>query len=239
MNTRSLSTAVLVVPLSLLLPSCVVEVPGDGQAAHETRKVAPFTEVDAESSLDVEIRQGRDFSVELLVDKNLVRHVTTRVEDGRLIIDADEPISPRVGGAQVIVTMPEISRAVLGGSGVLTIPSWDTHEPITLVLAGSGDLSFDGAAPELTANLDGTGDATLRGRAGSIDLTLSGTGDLDGKALAASRATLSLSGSGDLSAQVDGPVDVSLSGSGDVDLFGQPRIGKESKSGSGDVILHR
>ncbi len=211
---------------------------GNGEVTSVTRSVAAFTEVDAESSLDVEIRQGRAFAVELRLDKNLVSHVTTRVEDGRLVIESDRDLATSVDGPEIVVTMPELSRAVLGGSGVLSIPSWDSDEPIVFVLSGSGDLQFDGDAPEVTANVGGSGDASLKGRAESVDLTLTGSGDLDAKAMPAARATVRLSGSGDVSANVDGPVDVSLSGSGGVDLFGRPRIEQKSRSGSGDVTIH-
>jgi hypothetical protein len=240
MITRWILPVAACLPFIAALSGCdVFAIEGDGRVTVVTRSVAPFTEVDAESSLDVEIRQGHGFEVELHLDKNLVSHVTTRVEDGRLIIESDRDLDTHVKGPEVVVTMPELSRAVLGGSGLLTIDSWGSEGPIVLVLSGSGDLEFDGDVPEVTASLDGSGDASLRGRADNLDLTLSGSGDLDAKALLASRATLHLTGSGDVSANVDGPVDVSLSGSGDVDLFGRPRIGHESKGGSGDVIVHR
>jgi hypothetical protein len=227
-------------PFSVFVTGCdIFAIEGDGHVVSVTRTVAPFTEVSAESSLDVEVRQGSAFEVEVRLDRNLVDRVSTRVEDGRLVIDSDEGLDSHVRGAKVIVTMPKLDRAVLGGSGQLTIDSWDGEGPIVLVLSGSGDLGFDGEAPEVSASLDGSGDCRLRGRAETVDLHLSGSGDLDAEELSVSRATLRLSGSGDLAANVDGPVDIDLSGSGDVEVFGRPRIEREAKSGSGDVTFRQ
>ena len=59
---------------------------GSGIAVRQVRTVAPFTAVDLAGSNNVIIHVGRPQSVVVRADDNLIRHVTTRVDSGTLVI---------------------------------------------------------------------------------------------------------------------------------------------------------
>ena len=224
--------------LLLLLPACTLDVDGNGERTTESRELRDFSSVIADGSLDVEIQQGDTTSVVVSIDSNLQRLVLTHVADGRLIIDESKPIGDTVAGPHVIVTMPLLHAARLAGSGILSAETFSQADPIDLSLEGSGDMSFDGQVPTLTARLEGSGDMRLHGSATAVVLGLEGSGDLHATDLSAAAADIRLAGSGSIAATVTGPSRVTLDGSGDVDLFGGGTIEWSSVSGSGALRTH-
>jgi Putative auto-transporter adhesin, head GIN domain len=225
--------------LTVFLWGCSgLAVTGSGTPASEARTVGAFSSVDSESTLDVSIRQGETPSVELHVDANLLPLITTRIVGNTLVIDSKENIEPKTAGPDVIITVPRLDRAELGGDGQLTMSGWTSDSAIELVLSGSGDIHFDGAAPSVRADLSGSGRVILNGSVDQVDIDLSGSGEVEGKSLSAMRGNASLSGSGNIAASIAGPADVSLSGAGNIDLYGHPQIAHYSNTGSGQLNVH-
>jgi hypothetical protein len=224
--------------LLLVLPACSIGVAGNGQRTEESRDLHDFSSVIADGSLDVQVQQSDTTSVVVSIDSNLQGFVRTHVADGRLIVDVSDPIGDTVPGPHVVVTMPLLHAARLVGSGSLSAETFRQADAIDLGLEGSGDLSFAGEVPALTARLDGSGDMRLRGAATTVVLTLEGSGALRATELSAATADIRLGGSGSLAATVTGPSRVTLDGSGDIDLFGGGAIEWSSLSGSGQLRKH-
>lgn len=229
---------VILLVLLLVLPSCSLGVDGNGERTEEDRGLQGFTSLIADGSLDVQVHQGDTTSVVVSIDSNLQRFVRTDVADGRLMIDVSDPIGDTLAGPHIIVTMPVLRAARLVGSGSVSAATFRQADAIDLSLDGSGDMTFDGEVPTLTARVDGSGNMRLRGTATTVVLGLDGSGDLRAADLSAATADISLGGSGSLAATVTGPSRVTLDGSGDIDLFGGGAIEWSSLSGSGQLRTH-
>jgi hypothetical protein len=145
-------------------------------------------------------------------------------------------------GKQKCTTIPRHGRgprrAAVDGSGALWANGSQQAEPVTLVIDGSGDLSFSGAVPRADVVVSGSGDARLQGTAAALAATVDGSGAVDARGLDATTADLSISGSGDLAASVSGAARVSVSGSGSVNLYGGAVLERVDISGSGSVRQH-
>ena len=228
------------IPLVLLLalPSCLLGVDGNGERTEETRDLHDFSSVDADGSLDVRVQQGDITSVVVSIDSNLQERTRTRVADGRLMIDVSEPIGDTLPGPHIIVTMPILRAARLVGSGNVSAETFNQAVAIDLSLEGSGNMTFGGEVPTLTARLDGSGNMRLRGSATSVVLGLEGSGDLRATDLDAATADIRLGGSGSLAATVTGRSRVTLDGSGNIDLYGGGAVEPLSASGSGELRTH-
>lgn len=134
--------------------------------------------------------------------------------------------------------MPLLHAARLVGSGGLSAETFRQADAIDLSLEGSGDMTFGGEVPTLTARLDGSGNMRLRGSATTVVLGLEGSGDLRASDLSAATADIRLGGSGSLAATVTGASRITLDGSGNIDLFGGGAIESSSLSGSGQLRTH-
>jgi hypothetical protein len=221
------------------LPACQIGVDGNGKRATEPRAVGDFSRVESDSSLDVHVAQADASSVTVSIDSNLLPYVATRVSGSTLIIDVDQwSIGDTVQGPHVLVTMPQLEHAALNGSGRLEVVGFHQDQPIDLDLEGSGDVTFTGDVPGLTALVAGSGDMRLEGTAGALDLRVDGSGAIDAGPCTAASADVSVSGSGDVAMTVTGVARVSLSGSGNVDIYGGAMLERSDVSGSGSVRRH-
>jgi hypothetical protein len=225
---------------TLAASGCGAYVNGNGERATETRTLQGFTAVEAQSSLDVQIQSGDAFSVEVSIDSNLLRDVRTDLIDGgaTLTIDLEEHVRDTLPGPNVIITMPDLQRAVLSGSGSVSATGFQQADPVALELDGSGLLTYDGEVPSAQVRSSGSGDTRLHGSASSLDARLDGSGAVDAQNFPTATSDLSLSGSGDLSATVSTSATVTLSGSGNIDLYGGAVIDRASVSGSGSLTQH-
>lgn len=204
-----------------------------------------FHSVSLVSSLDVQVQEG-DYSVVATGDENAVERVRVTVKDDRLIID-QESMRPYKEGCEgavsVLVTMPQLKRAEVLGSGDMTIGGFKRAEGLTLNVQGSGDLmlgaimdigtlsiGLDGSGDVLvgeanvsgttTIRLNGSGDVRLAGRTNSIDIGLVGSGDVMAADMRAATAKVRLVGSGDVSVSSESAIDQSVQGSGEVHISG-------------------
>lgn len=206
---------------------------GSGSGASRSWSVRDFDAVMLRGPDDVQVRVGGDFSITATGDPEVLDRLRLENEGGMLRIG-------RVGGgsgqqgARIAITLPRIDRAVVNGSGNLSV---DRVQGATFTgdLAGSGDLSVGTLAVEgLDFRIAGSGDITAAGTAKRLEVSIAGAGDVDAAGLRAVSAEVSIAGSGNVRAAVDGPAKVSILGSGDVDLGPRAKC-TVSKLGSGDV----
>ena len=228
-------TARLMMVTALAAAGCGLYVDGNGERATETRPLQGFTAVAADGPLDVQIRRGDAFDVEVSIDSNVLRDLRTDLIDGgaTLAIDLEGRFFDVVSGPHVIVTMPVLRRVALNGSGSVSASGFEQTDPVALELDGSGTLTYSGDVPSAQVRSWGSGDVRLHGTTGSLDARLDGSGAVDARDFPTATADLSLSGSGDLAANVSDSARVTLSGSGNVDLYGGAVVEGASISGSG------
>lgn len=217
--------------------ACEDAVYGNGQRVTETRPLGDFTAIESATSVDVAVEQGDTFDVTLSIDSNILPQLTTRVVGDTLVIDSERDFEDLVRGPHVRVRLPDFRAAELSGSGNISILAPAATQSVDLALSGSGNLAFEGTAPETTARLSGSGDISLTGSSERVGLWLDGSGDIDAVRLQATTGRVGLDGSGSIRATLSGSAEVDLSGSGDVYLYGDPALTRLSIDGSGEVHM--
>lgn len=224
--------------LPAILTACAV-VKGDGQATSEPRELSSFDAVSNATMVPVSVEVGQEQSVEVLCDDNLIEYILTDVEGQTLKIHITNGVLAQpVADCEVLITAPELRELESSGSGGLE--AWGVLSGLARVhSSGSGRVDVrDIHTDAIEAQNSGSGGITLAGVAGFASLDNSGSGGINGQALVCEGAELDNSGSGSISLTVNGDVELHLSGSGNVELFGEPVVGEQSDSGSGDVVIH-
>jgi len=187
---------------------------GSGKVKSETRKIGSFTGIESRGSADCEITVGPATSLKVSADDNLLPLITTKVENGKLVISTKGSFSTH-HPIKVTVTTPDLKAFSTVGSGDSAITGVKGRA-FDVAIVGSGEIEAKGSADKLSASISGSGDLNLGGlKARDADATISGSGDID------------LFVTGNLNAQV--------SGSGDIAYAGNPKNVNRSVSGSGDV----
>jgi hypothetical protein len=189
-------------------------VEGSGIAASQTRDVAPFAAVALTGADNVSIRIGKPQAVVVRGDVDVLDRVTTRVQEGRLVIGTTGSFTSKTG-MKVDLTVPSLSELSLVGNGVIAVKGIDTAS--------------------LTVTLSGSGVIRASGRASGLDVTLSGAGDVRLGALVASNVSAALDGVGRIAVTATKSLHASVSGAGSIVYGGNPSVVTRSVTGHGTV----
>ena len=143
----------------------------------------------------------------------------------------------------------------LGNSGCGTWNVANTEGPVSLRIAGTGDIragtstALDvslsgagsvtaGATRELDISVSGVGDIVIARVDGPADISLSGAGDVAVRAGTSPNLNISIAGVGDVDFDgVAGDVDISLAGAGDVSIARATGSVSRSVAGAGDIRI--
>jgi hypothetical protein len=231
--------ATLALALAAALPSAAEAgrgVKGNGKITTERREVpGPFDAVSLRGSIDARVKVGPAPSIAVVIDENLQRLVTVRLDGGTLVVEQEDDLRTSDDDARVEVTLPALRAFSTSGSGDARIEG-SSGGDLALSTSGSGDLHWSGEAAALSVATRGSGDVLLEGRAATLSASSSGSGDVNGRGLTVRDADARTSGSGDVSITMDGgTLRASTSGSGDVTYRGTAAV-EARTSGSGEVI---
>ncbi len=187
---------------------------GSNVAATQTRALAAFASVDLAGSTNVRVRVGGKQRVVVHADGNLLRHVTTDVRSGTLVIGTKGSFTTR-SPMTVDVSVPSLDRVTLSGSGIVAVDGVGGRA-LTATLSGSGVLRATGSTTRLDVVLEGSGDAELA-------------------QLVARDVKAVVTGSGRILVTVTGSLDASVSGTGVIAYRGAPSHVSTSVTGTGVV----
>ena len=187
---------------------------GSGTPATQVRTLPAFTAVDLAGSNNVTVHVGKTQTVTVHGDDNLIRYVTTTVQDGTLAIGQSRGFST-TSPMSVVITVPALDAVTLSGAGVLAVTGV--------------------AADRFTVSAPGSGVLVVTGTATSLDATLSGTGDVRLDGLAAQDATATVSGTGRLLVNASQSLDATVSGTGSIVYTGSPTDVTKDVTGTGSI----
>jgi carbon monoxide dehydrogenase subunit G len=186
---------------------------GSGVAAAQSRALPGFSSLELAGSNRVNVDVGGRQSVVVHADSNLMRHVTTRVVAGTLVIGTTGTFTTR-SPMSVDVSVPSLAAVRLSGSGEISVSGID-EQRLVVTLSGSGALYASGTATQL-------------------DVTLSGSGMAQLDTLVARDVRAVVAGSGLIRVTATALLDAAVPGSGAIIYRGSPRL-TSSVTGTGAV----
>lgn len=201
-----------------LITSCSDEerISGSGNLITESRDVDSFTKVRSEGVFDVTITQDNSKSVEITADDNIINQVKTKVINNELQLYLDDDFN--YSGITIRANITTTSLNALTNSGVGNMSVHDVDE--------NGAFSIDNF---------GTGDISINGSAANLSITDEGTGDILAFNFFIENCSIDIEGSGSVFIHCSDNLDINIEGSGNVHYKGSPAI-NTSISGSGSVI---
>ncbi len=139
----------------------------------------------------------------------------------------------RGGDITVYVTMKDIRRLDVSGSGDLIGENTFVTGDLDVALSGSGSLSIDVEGDDMAFRISGSGNMEIAGQADEVDAKISGSGKIRADDLRATVLDASISGSGSIYMTVEEEIYSNISGSGNVYYKGDPDRVRSNASGSG------
>jgi hypothetical protein len=211
----------------------IIGVRGSGTTTSETRDVDGFSHIVIEGSGRVVVDITGTESLTIEAEDNLMSHVTSEVEDGRLILGIRGPISAT---RDIVYTITAISLdgVTISGSGDFEADDIGGGD-FAAEIRGSGSVELTGLEVDrIEARISGSGDMEASGTSDDLDVSISGSGNFAGESLQARNGGVTVSGSGSAVVNVTETLDASVRGSGNIEYLGDPVV-DSSIAGSGTI----
>lgn len=226
----------------LFLASCSKDnvcISGEGDVTTQVLTIPNFTAISLEESATVIVQQGIIQEVRVVGHPNIVAKLKGDVSGGLWAIEFEDGCYDDYQ-LTIYITVPYLHKAILSGSGDISIYDFDNVSYLDLELPGSGNIEVRGFddASRLNATISGSGNISGFGywrKLKDLNVILSGSGNFVGFPLITEDCNVLLSGSGNIQVQATSRLDAKISGSGNVYYKGYPTI-NSSITGSGKII---
>jgi hypothetical protein len=187
---------------------------GSGNVTTEKRDVGNFDSVDVSGVFQVEIVAGKEYSVEVQADDNLLQFVTTSVKGDTLRIGLDKRVSTK-NEMIVRITTPNIERLKTSGAAKVTATGIK-GDRFSIDSSGASIVSVTGETSEL-----------------SVDV--SGASHIDAEGLKTTIANVDASGASHVNVNVTSQLHAAASGASRIVYTGDPKTVENHQSGAGSV----
>lgn len=218
---------------SILLLTACNNKSGSGNIISETKNVADFHGISASQGFEVDITSGSKPGIIIEADDNLMKYVTTRVENGILKISINQN---NLTDATLKAHVSAINLDELSASSGAEITSNDVLENdrhIKLQASSGGSVKINLISPEVKASVSSGSNIDIKGRTRFLTATVSSGASLDAFDLLSERTKVNASSAGQ--AYVHSSVDLTASASsgGSVKYKGSPTTTISQSSGGG------
>lgn len=203
----------------------------------ETRALTGFDAIAVGGGIDLFVRQGEEFRVEVESDDD-VAEIVTEVRDGTLEIRRERTLSGFFDWGDhgaAYVTLPVLKALTASGGSDVRGDGTLSGDALEIVASGGSDLAIDVAVGSLAATASGGSDTRLSGTARTARLHSSGGSDLNASRFSVAEANVESSGGSDVSITVSDRIVANASGGSDITYSGDPRTVDVNASGGADV----
>lgn len=212
------------------------KVKGNGKITTETRKTADYDLIKISGSFDVDLVSGKEGTISIKGDENLMPLIKVEVEDNTLKIYTQKNSNIRPSQKiQVVVPFDKISELSLSGSGNIQTKNNIKSDKFSAKLSGSGNFNLGVESNDFDLNLSGSGNVHLKGTANNFSTKLSGSGDITATDLKSKNVDVNVSGSGNSRVNCNENLTARVSGSGNIKYSGNPEKRDVKVSGSGNI----
>ena len=213
------------------------KIKGSGNEITVTRTTLDYDEIVTGGAFLVELVAGKEGTITMVGDDNLLELIVTEVENNKLKIYLNKGTWFDSRGEKIKITIPfqDISKINFGGSGKITTKNPIKANDLDINLSGSGNAKIDVNTTSLYAVLSGSGNLNVDGSTSNIEAKLSGSGGIDCSKITSENATATISGSGNIELNCSKSLTAKISGSGNVIYSGNPETVDKKVSGSGNI----
>lgn len=226
-----------------VLPILVLSMTQPAFAETEFRLISGFSEISVNSGIDIDLRQGPEFEVE--VEARDTDDVVTEVVGNTLRISKDTgwkwysfgllSLFARDDAMKVTITLPELTRIRTAGGSDVRGQGRFTGRNLELRSSGGSNITLDLEYDSLDARSSGGSTMYLSGSANRGMLTSSGGSRQNNEGLALKDAELRSSGGSTMNVGVVEELQARASGGSNIRYEGDPLVRDIDESGGANV----
>lgn len=229
---------IVITLMALFFGSCnefnkINSITGSGHVTTEKREITgEFKNIEVSNALDVIITQSDKIEVIVEADDNLQKEITTKVQNGVLVISCNKGNYNNITSKKITVKMPYIEG--LQASSAATINADTTLKGSNLTLAtssaGSINATIEYETVQMTAS--SASNQTIKGKSLRIEASTSSAGVIDADELLSNEVKASSSSGGSITVHPLVSLKGEASSGGSITYTGTPKsIEKEENSG--------
>jgi hypothetical protein len=229
---------ILVALTALLFASCnhsinLNSIEGSGNITTEKRTVeGNFKSIEVNNSIDLVIEQSDKMEIVVEADDNLQKHITTKVENGTLVISFDKNSFSNAGSKKVTVKMPVIDELEATSSATITSKNTLKGENIRLNTSSAASIDINIESDIITCDSSSGSSITINGKALKMETTASSGSEINATKLLANEITADVSSGASINVHPIVTLLAEASSGGDISYDIQPKsIQKKTSSG--------
>jgi hypothetical protein len=229
---------ILVVLTALLFGSCNYtinskSIKGSGHVTTENRIITQdFKSVEVSNAINLVIEQADKKETIVEADDNLQNHITTKVENGVLIVACDYNSFTNVESKKVIVRMPIIEELRASSASSITSINTIKGENINLRASSAANINVTIKSDNITSKSSSGSTISMDGMALSLEATASSGSNIDANELLANEVTAKSSSGSSIHVHPIVSLKAKASSGGSIEYNNTPQsIEKQSSSG--------
>lgn len=232
---------IVIALMALLFGSCnqlekINSITGSGHVTTEKRTVTgEFKNVEVSNALELIIVQSDKTEIIVEADDNLQKEITTKIENGVLVISCKKGNFINVTSKKITVKMPVIEG--LEASSASTVNASNTLKGNSLTLASSSAASINATVEYENVQIEANSasNQTINGKSLHIETTTSSAGVINAADLLSNEVDASSSSGGSITVHPIVNLKAEASSGGSVNYKGTPKTVRKEESSGGSV----
>ena len=232
---------ILVALTALLFSSCnhsinLNAIEGSGNVTTERRNVeGDFKSIEVNNAIEVVIEQSDKTEIVVEADDNLQKHITTKVENGTLIISCDKNSFSNMKSKKVRVKMPVIDELEATSGSTITSKNILKGENIRLNTSSAAAIDISIESDNITCDSSSGSNITINGKALQIKTTASSGSEINADALLANEVSADVSSGASISVHPIVSLNAQASSGGNITYDIQPKSIQKNTSSGGSI----
>ena len=212
-------------------------VKGNGKIVTETRTTSEYGEISVGGSFDVVLVKGKEGSIKIEGEENIIPYIEVEVSNGNLQIKYKKNTNINTT-KKLTITVPitNIDKISLGGSGNISNVGVIKTNDFTASLGGSGNIKLQIETNEMSVNIGGSGNIEISGKTTEFNCSVAGSGNVSAFSLNSDNTNATIAGSGSVKTTVNKKIKAKVVGSGNIYYKGNPAEKDVKSVGSGEII---
>jgi hypothetical protein len=223
--------------IALFFTSCnlINRIEGSGTITKEKRAItADFKSIEVKRGIEVVIEQSNKTAIMVETDDNLQKHITTKIENGVLIIDADTDFDTG-DSPKVIVTIPIIESLQASSGSEIRSENTLKGESILLDTSSAGEINVNLEFDTISSKSSSGSSITIVGKALKFESNSSSGSETDANELLVNDVTANASSGAFIGAHPIVRLEATVSSGAEITYNIEPKSITKSESSGGSV----
>ena len=236
------NTIILSLISIVLLTSCADDdlYIGEGKIITKELTLNYFNAINAIGSYDIIISKGTTQKVEVTGYSNIIDRLEKQVYNNTWELELRDG-NYRNSNLTIHIYVPTLNKAVLEGSGEITVNDFTSEETAFFGVFGSGDIHFYNniGCKNLLLEIEGSGNIFANDQFENLEnltLRIIGSGSYNGFENHMQNAIIDIEGSGNCNLSITKNLNGRIDGSGTINYKGNPSSIKSNIKGSGKIV---